>query len=167
MSQQLIAVGTIANDGTGDTLRAAGQKSNANFTELYTALSALDVASEFIPTVTDSGGGRTFTSTVNAARVSNIGNLRWFTADVSITAASGTSSGQFRISLPFTALYAVAVKVFGAGLATGAKTALQATIPAGANYVQVDDYENGGTASLAPHVQAGTRIVVTGIAFKS
>jgi hypothetical protein len=35
MSKQTINVGTVANDGTGDTLRAAGQKANANFTELY------------------------------------------------------------------------------------------------------------------------------------
>ncbi len=37
MAQQLIGVGTNANDGTGDTLRAAMQKINENFTEVYTA----------------------------------------------------------------------------------------------------------------------------------
>lgn len=36
MSQQTINVGTTANDGTGDPLRVAGQKINANFTEVYT-----------------------------------------------------------------------------------------------------------------------------------
>ena len=36
MTQQIINVGTTANSGTGDTLRAAGTKINANFTELYT-----------------------------------------------------------------------------------------------------------------------------------
>ena len=36
MSQQLINVGSLANDGTGDTLRNSQIKSNANFTELYT-----------------------------------------------------------------------------------------------------------------------------------
>ena len=35
MTQQLISVGSVANDGTGDTLRTAGNKINANFTELY------------------------------------------------------------------------------------------------------------------------------------
>ena len=38
MSQQEINVGTTANDRQGDSLRAAFQKINANFTELYTAL---------------------------------------------------------------------------------------------------------------------------------
>lgn len=35
MTQQTIATGSSANDGTGDTLRNAGTKINANFTELY------------------------------------------------------------------------------------------------------------------------------------
>lgn len=37
MTQQTINVGTVANDGTGDPLRTAGQKINDNFTELYGA----------------------------------------------------------------------------------------------------------------------------------
>lgn len=35
MAKQTINVGASANDGTGDSLRSAGQKINANFTELY------------------------------------------------------------------------------------------------------------------------------------
>lgn len=35
MPQQIINVGIVANDGTGDKLRAAFNKVNANFTELY------------------------------------------------------------------------------------------------------------------------------------
>ena len=35
MAKQTIGVGTIANDGTGDTLRATFQKTNSNFDELY------------------------------------------------------------------------------------------------------------------------------------
>lgn len=38
MTRQNISTGTAANDGTGDTLRSAGTKINANFTELYTFL---------------------------------------------------------------------------------------------------------------------------------
>ncbi len=38
MAKQTINVGTTANDRRGDSLRAAFQKVNANFTELYTAL---------------------------------------------------------------------------------------------------------------------------------
>lgn len=35
MTKQVINVGSAANDGTGDTLRAAGNKMNSNFDELY------------------------------------------------------------------------------------------------------------------------------------
>lgn len=35
MSKSIINVGTFANDSSGDSLRAAGQKINDNFTEIY------------------------------------------------------------------------------------------------------------------------------------
>ena len=38
MAKQSIGLGTTANDGTGDTIRAGGDKINDNFTELYNAL---------------------------------------------------------------------------------------------------------------------------------
>lgn len=38
MAKSIINTGTLANDGTGDTLRAAGGKINDNFGEIYTAL---------------------------------------------------------------------------------------------------------------------------------
>jgi len=38
MARQTINTGTIANDGTGDTLRIAGNKINENFVELYNLL---------------------------------------------------------------------------------------------------------------------------------
>lgn len=38
MTKQVIGLGTTANDHTGDSLRVAGTKINANFTEIYTAI---------------------------------------------------------------------------------------------------------------------------------
>jgi len=35
MGRQIIGIGTVPNDGTGDTLREGGDKINANFAELY------------------------------------------------------------------------------------------------------------------------------------
>jgi len=35
MSQQIINLGLIPNDGSGDALRVGAQKINENFTELY------------------------------------------------------------------------------------------------------------------------------------
>jgi len=37
MAKQIISIGTIANDNTGDTIRVGGDKINDNFTELYDA----------------------------------------------------------------------------------------------------------------------------------
>lgn len=38
MAKQTVNIGTVANDGTGDSVRAGGDKINDNFTEVYTAL---------------------------------------------------------------------------------------------------------------------------------
>ena len=38
MAKQTINIGSVANDGTGDSVRAGGDKINDNFTEVYTAL---------------------------------------------------------------------------------------------------------------------------------
>ena len=35
MAQELINIGALADDGTGDTIRNAGRKINANFTEFF------------------------------------------------------------------------------------------------------------------------------------
>lgn len=42
MAKQTIAIGSVANDGTGDTLRAAMDKVNDNFTENYASIAALE-----------------------------------------------------------------------------------------------------------------------------
>ena len=44
MAQEIINIGILADDGTGDTIRGAGIKINANFTELYaTALAQTQI----------------------------------------------------------------------------------------------------------------------------
>ena len=54
MAKQVINVGTSANDGTGDKIRVAFQKTNANFTELYDTKLESVVAGTNV-TVTGSG----------------------------------------------------------------------------------------------------------------
>jgi len=44
MTQQTINVGAVANDQSGDTLRVAFSKANANFTDLYTQLGSVSVS---------------------------------------------------------------------------------------------------------------------------
>jgi hypothetical protein len=43
MAKQIINIGAVVNDGTGDSLRDGGDKINDNFTELYNAASGGDV----------------------------------------------------------------------------------------------------------------------------
>lgn len=54
MARRIINIGSIANDGTGDTLRTAGTKMNANFQEIYSRLGG-DSSLSTGPTLTDSG----------------------------------------------------------------------------------------------------------------
>tara|TARA_B100002019_G_scaffold214707_1_gene187290 strand:+ start:2827 stop:3768 length:942 start_codon:yes stop_codon:yes gene_type:complete len=56
MTRQNINVGSSANDGTGDTLRSAGTKINANFQELYTQLGGDSSTLSTRVIIKDSGG---------------------------------------------------------------------------------------------------------------
>ena len=167
MSQQVINTGSTANDNTGDTLRGSWIKANDNFTELYTLISGLNTATAYVPTFVDSGGGRTFTQTINSARYTQIGNLRWFTVDVTFTGVSGAATGNLRISLPATSTYGCCAEIWSNNLASAAKTEVEALIPAGANYAEVYHYENGNAQSIAAHIQNGSRLVITGVFFSA
>lgn len=50
MAKQAIGIGTVANDGTGDTLRDAFDKVNDNFNELYDRLIDWDMSTNTFPT---------------------------------------------------------------------------------------------------------------------
>ena len=43
MARETINIGVVANDGTGDTFRIAGQKINNNFAELYTTFAPTEL----------------------------------------------------------------------------------------------------------------------------
>ena len=74
MAQQIINIGTIANDNTGDTLRGAGQKINDNFDELYGNLPIDAAPATWAPALTDSGGGRTYAITTNRGHHRKLGD---------------------------------------------------------------------------------------------
>jgi hypothetical protein len=69
------------------------------------------------------------------------------------------------LSLPATSTYSGTVEFYADNLASAAKTDLQANVPAGANYAVLTHYENGDADSLTAHVQATSRLIVTGIFF--
>jgi hypothetical protein len=70
MAKQSIGLGSVADDGTGDTLRIAGDKVNDNFDELYTTLG--DGSTLTAPATTASP---TFTGTIVGATLDLSGNL--------------------------------------------------------------------------------------------
>ncbi len=104
MSRQAIGVGAAANDGTGDPLRTAFQKSNDNFSEIYTllggdtltvssAVSALGLGTEDSPTFT----GLTL-SGLTSGRVPTVGTGGLFTDSANLT-FDGTTFSTLRASL--------------------------------------------------------------------
>jgi len=164
MAQQVINTGTTANDNTGDTLRASWQKANDNFTEIYAALPML-APEAWVPTLTDSGGGRTFSTTVNTARHTSIGFVSTFTADITINSVSGAATGNLRLSLPDPATYDAAVSIWLDNATTQAKTAVIGKIVGGTSYCELSHYETGDISSLAGQLQATSRILVSGVYF--
>lgn len=164
MAQQIINIGAIANDNTGDTLRGAGQKINDNFDEVYAAL-PLTAPSTWVPVLTDSGGGRTFTYTVNTARHTSIGFVTTFTADLTIDSVTGVATGDLRITLPDAVSYDAALAIWLDNATTQAKTALIGKAVGGTSYAALYHYETGDITSLAGQLQATSRLLISGTYF--
>jgi hypothetical protein len=164
MSQQVINVGSTANDNSGDTLRGSWIKANANFDEIYAALPML-APSTWVPTLTDSGGGRTFAFTVNTARHTSIGFVSTFTADITINSVTGSATGNLRLGLPDAVTYNAALSVWLDNATNQAKTSVIGLSVGGTQYAELSHYENGDTTSLAGHLQATSRLVVSGVYF--
>lgn len=166
MAQQTINTGTTANDNTGDTLRSSWQKANDNFTELYGAV-PLVTPTAWTPVMTDSGGGRTFSTTVNTARHTSIGVVTTFTLDMTVNSVAGSASGNLRITLPDAVAYDSAISVWLTNGTNQAKTALVGKAIGGTSYCEIGAFETGSTSSIAAHLQATSRIVVSGVYFAS
>lgn len=70
MAKQVINIGLLTNDGTGDTLRVGAQKINENFTELYTFLGSSGGQLSVVSSIT-AGDGITVSSSSGSVLVSN------------------------------------------------------------------------------------------------
>ena len=164
MAQQIINIGTIANDNTGDTLRGAGQKINDNFDELYAAV-PLVTPSTWVPTLIDSGGGRTYAITTNTARHTSIGFVTTFTADITVNSVSGSATGDLRISLPDPVSYDAALAIWLDNATNQARTAVIGKAVGGTSYAALYHYETGDITSMASQIQATSRILISGTYF--
>ena len=165
MAQQTINIGTIANDNTGDTLRGAGQKINDNFDELYGNLPIDAAPSTWVPTLTDSGGGRTFAFTVNTARHTSIGFVSTFTVDLTINSVAGSSTGNLRLGLPDPVSYNAALAIWLDNANNQATTAVIGQAIGGTSYAELSMYNSGDITSMGSHLQATSRLIVSGTYF--
>ena len=167
MSQQVINVGSTANDNSGDTLRGSWIKANANFDELYGNLPIDVTPTAWTPALTDSGGGRTFAFTTNTARHTSIGFVSTFTVDLTINSVTGSATGNLRLTLPDPVLYEAAFSVWLNNGTNQAKTAVIARAINGTSYCEISHFENGDAFTLADHLQATSRLIVSGTYFTS
>jgi hypothetical protein len=165
MAQQIINIGAIANDNTGDTLRGAGQKINDNFDELYGNLPIDTAPAAWVPTLTDSGGGRTYSYTINTARHTSIGFVATFTVDITVNSVSGSATGDLRISLPDPVSYDAALAIWLDNATAQAKTAVIGKAVGGTSYAALYHYETGDVTSMASQIQATSRILISGTYF--
>ena len=101
MAQQTISLGTTANDGTGDTLRDAGGKINANFSELYASLGGSGYTDEQVRDVIAAalvaGTGITITpddaaNTITIAASGGASSVTFIRLDADFTLTSATTA---------------------------------------------------------------------------
>ena len=92
MAKQILALGSAADDGTGDTLRAGGDKINDNFLEFYTALGDGDSISTGItasasvvalqnPTLSGVVGGTQTSATITSLTATTVSSASTITLD--------------------------------------------------------------------------------------
>ncbi len=87
MAQQTINIGTTPSDGTGDGARAAFQKTNANFSEVYSELASAATSADIATAVAAEASARTTGDATNAAAI---------TAEATARAAAITSEASTR-----------------------------------------------------------------------
>jgi hypothetical protein len=93
MTQQVIDVGNVANDGQGDPLRTAFEKTNDNFTELYNigGLTGIQNGNSNIAIVADSTINMSSTGVANVFVVSGTGaTLQGLFTGNGVISATGT-----------------------------------------------------------------------------
>ncbi len=98
MANQILALGTTADDGTGDNLRVGGDKINDNFLELYTALGDGDAiasgisASATVISLVDPNISGTVAGTQTAATITTLNSTTVNAGTATIAAGSITDS---------------------------------------------------------------------------
>jgi hypothetical protein len=109
MAQQTINLGIYPNDGTGDDLRTAFTKVTANFTDLYTQLSALN--GQNIGTSLQQSNGGIFSADVNGVM-----NFKSITGSNGITVTSTATTVNIQAPNQVTSLLTDTAPTLGGNL---------------------------------------------------
>jgi hypothetical protein len=116
MAKQSINVGTTANDKKGDSLRAAFQKVNSNFTELYTALGLNSDGTLNLGAFTFTGSTMSTDDSTNIVIDKPITINGEITVDGDITPSVANGSNLGSPAKPFRSLYVSNNTVFLGGV---------------------------------------------------
>ena len=117
MAKQAINVGTTANDKKGDSLRAAFQKVNTNFTELYEAVGLADTGQDTALTFVGSTIGTDDSSSIVIDRATTVSSNLTVGGDLLPQTALGGDLGSS--TLPWRSLYVSNNTIFIGGTAVG------------------------------------------------
>ena len=155
MAQELIDIGNIANDGTGDTIRGAGIKINNNFTELY---------ADPLATTTLGFLQNEISSTASNADIvlkpSGTGSVLFPAIRINDNNIEGTRSNE---DLILRANGSGSLVVDGIGISGTTITAIDSSIVNINENLNVDGTLTAGATTLSGAVQIGSTLDVVGL----
>jgi len=155
MAQEVINIGAIADDGTGDTIRGAGIKINANFTELY-ADPLVDTSLGFIQNEISS----TESNADIVLKPSGTGAVLFPAIKINDNNIEGTRSND---DLILRANGSGSLVVNGIGISGTTITAIDSSIVNINENLTVDGTLSAGATTFAGTVQIGSTLDVDGV----
>ena len=159
MAKQTINIGTIANDGTGSTLRAAGDLVNDNFNEIYTAIGDGTTLNSDILTAssTHTLTNKTFNANDTGNSITNI-EVADFASGVVDTNISSVSSSDDTLAS------AKAIKTYVDSLPLGILNVVDDTTPQlGGNLdLNSNDVTGTGNINISGNITASGNLTING-----
>ena len=155
MAQEVINIGAIADDGTGDTIRGAGIKINANFTELY-ADPLVDTSLGFLENEISS----TESNADIVLKPSGTGAVLFPAIKINDNNIEGTRSND---DLILRANGSGSLVVDGIGISGTTITAIDSSIVNINENLTVDGTLSAGATTFAGTVQIGSTLDVAGL----